>query len=233
MKKICLFLFVMSSSVFGQAVYLNATHEVYKFLDKMEAKQFITEYRDEVKPLTRECIAKYLIQIDSSYDNMTDIEREELTFYKEEFFQELKNLNYDLLLYERWHLYQYQSDPGNFSVDLVGGWGYEDRADGKFTRMQHNGFQAYGYVGNNIGTYFYFHDNREAGTYLNNERPLTPIPSEVISRDLRTTQNAFEYDNIDVQLSYQFSSVILSIEKMHNQWGAGERGQLIMHFFNR
>ncbi len=229
MKRIfsAVFLNVVSVTiVLTQSVYLPGTHQVYKFLDKMEAKGFITEYRDDVKPLTRASIAQFIIQLDSSYAAMTDVEQDELAFFKEEFFQELKRLKYDLLLDERWHLYQYESEPGLFSVDLIGGWGYEKRADGKFTRSQHNGLQSYGYLGDQMGIYFHYYDNREAGTYIDNLRSLSSKPAEVISRQTHPT--SMEYDNIDVQLTYQYSAMTLSIEKMHNMWGNGDRGQLIL-----
>jgi hypothetical protein len=213
------------SLLFSQSVYLPATHRVYKFLDKMEAKEFLRDYRDEVKPITRERIAGFLIQLDSSYAKMTDIEQEEFAYYKEEFFEELKRLNYDLLLEDRWHLYRYESEPGLFNVDLIGGWEYQKRADGSYRRIRRNGLQAYGYVGNSIGAYFYYHDNRDAGTYLDILRTMSPEPAEVISR---TTNGAVEYDNIDVQLTYRYSFLTLSVEKMHNVWGNGDRGQLIL-----
>ncbi|MFA6540571.1 MAG: hypothetical protein WCT99_03140 [Bacteroidota bacterium] len=226
-NKILLILFVgcWCSSMSAQAVYLPATHQVYQFLEKMETKGFIPGFRDAVKPLTRENIARALMQLDSTYTELNEIEQEELAFYKEEFFQELKNLQYDLLLDERWHLYQYESTPGLFNIDLIGGWSYEDRADGKFRRSRHNGLQAYGYAGNNVGIYFYYRDNREAGTYLDNVRQLSPEPAEVVTRGLK---GAIEYDDLDAQMTYQNSFMTLSVEKMHNVWGNGDRGQLIL-----
>ena len=48
----------LNTPLFAQTVYLPATHEVYKFLDDMAAKQIISDYRDAVKPLSRQVIAK-------------------------------------------------------------------------------------------------------------------------------------------------------------------------------
>ena len=61
MYKILLLLFPIILS--SQSVYLSATHPIYKYLDKMEAKQVIVGYRDAVKPLSREAIAKFIVQI--------------------------------------------------------------------------------------------------------------------------------------------------------------------------
>ncbi len=192
----------------------------------MEAKQIIVGYRDEMKPLTREILAKFLIQIDTTLMTLTDVEQEEQFFYKEEFFQELQNLGYENIIEERWHLYQYLSDPGKFNIDLIGGFTYNERADGTFNRTASNGLAAYGYLGKYTGAYFNFRDNREAGTYLNPLRPLSPVPAEVVSRDGRP--HFIEYDPIDVQLNVDVGFATLSVEKMHNVWGAGERGNIIL-----
>ena len=104
MKKsfLCLAVFLFfGTKLSTQTVYLPATHEVYKFLDAMAAKQIIIGYRDAVKPLSRQSIAKFLIQIDSLKTQLTTVEQEQLKFYKEEFYEEMKNLNYQNLSDER------------------------------------------------------------------------------------------------------------------------------------
>ncbi|MFA6440563.1 MAG: hypothetical protein WCX28_14750, partial [Bacteriovoracaceae bacterium] len=117
MKK--LLFIVIPFLLYSQSVYLPATHPVYHYLDKMEAKQVIVGYRDAVKPMSRETIARFIIQIDTTSLPTTAVEQEEQFYYKEEFFQELENLGYENLIEERWHLYQYKSDPGSFNVDLI------------------------------------------------------------------------------------------------------------------
>lgn len=211
--------------VFSQSVYLTSTHAVYKYLDKMEAKQIITGYRDAVKPLSREAIAKFIIQIDTTSMNLTAVEQEQQFFYKEEFYQELENLGYENIIEERWHLYQYKSDPGNLNVDLIGGHAYYDRADGKFTNITSNGMNAYGYLGKHVGLYFMYRDNSESGSFMSASRPLSDMPAQVISK---ATPSFLNYGPIDAQVNLDFSFVSFSIEKMHNTWGAGERGNIIL-----
>ncbi len=224
MKRVFIFLLFSQTIVFSQSVYLPAAHNVYKFLDRMEARQFISDYRDEVKPLTRQSIASFLIQMDSLVNKMTEIEREQLAFYKEEFFQELQSLNYDLLLDERWHLYQYSSEGIRMNLDAVGGWGYRNYPNNTFARYRHNGLQLYGYGADNIGGYFYFRDNRDDGTYLDDKRELSSDPAQVV---LNPKPNFIEYNIGDAQLTYKYSFVTFSIEKLHNVWGNGENGNLI------
>ena len=215
----------MPFTLFSQSVYLTATHPVYQYLDKMEAKQIITSYRDAVKPLTREVIARYIIQIDTTSLPLTEVEQQQQSYYKEEFFQELENIGYENLIEERWHVYQYKSDPGNFNIDLIGGYSYRDRADGRFTKVVSNGLSAYGYVGKQAGVYFNFRDNTESGTYISASNPYSKTPAQVVARRLN---NFINYDPIDVQVNVDLGFVTLSAEKMHNVWGAGEEGNLIL-----
>ena len=228
MKLLPLFIlsmFCFTSLLFSQSVYEPVTDQVYHFLDRMEAKQIITDYRDVVKPISRETLAKFLIQIDTTSVTLSDVDREQLNYYKEEYYQELQNLGYQNLIEERWHLYNYESDPADINLDLVGGYTYHIRADGKNTRVTSNGLMTYGYVGKNVGAYFYFKDNHEAGTYLDPTRALTPIPAEVPSRNL--IPKYFEYTTIEAQVNVDWGFVTLSVEKDHNQWGTGENGTII------
>jgi hypothetical protein len=191
----------------------------------MEAKQVIVGYRDAVKPLSRETIAKFIIQIDTTSLILTQIEQEEQFYFKEEFFQELENLDYENIIEERWHLYQYKSDPGKFNIDLIGGYSYHERGDGKNTKIISNGLNVYGYLGKSVGTYFMFRDNTESGSYINAATPFSSDPAQVIARNMGSFIN---YDPIDAQVTVNFDFVTLSIEKMHNVWGAGEQGNIIL-----
>jgi hypothetical protein len=221
------------SSLSAQSVYLPATHPVYNFLDKMAAKQFITDYRDAVKPLSRETIAKFLMLLDSSETKMSGVERDELQFYKEEFFEELKILNYNNLPEERWHLYHYKSEPSNFVVDLIGGASNNHMADGNVLHNWQNGIFSYGYFGKSLGAYFYYHDNHDGGSYVASLgqdraalRPLSPLQAAVISNP--TSATSYDYDTFNAQLNVDLGFVTLSLEQMNDVWGAGENGNLIL-----
>lgn len=236
MKRILLL--VLPVFALSQSVYLPASHPVYKYLDKMEAKQIISGYRDEVKPLTRKEIALFLIQIDTTSAMVTEVEREEQYFYKEEFFQELVRAGYENVIEERWNLYQYQSDPGMFNVNLVGGYTYRNRPDNKFTKITSNGINAYGYMGSLAGAYFNMRDNRESGSFLDTVRRVPGATAGTVERRLSSDQaqavarnlfpNSIEYDPIEAQFNVDVAFATLSIEKMHNVWGTGERGTIIL-----
>src|ERR1039458_1885110 len=89
----------------SQSVYVHPSHEVYDFLKRMDGKRVLTDYRDAVKPITRREVASYLIIIDQHSDQLTSVEKQQLEFFKQEFFVELKQLKYEKELpEERWHL---------------------------------------------------------------------------------------------------------------------------------
>jgi hypothetical protein len=209
----------------AQTVYLSATHPVYRYLDKMEAKQIIVGYRDAVKPMSREVIAHFIVQIDTTTATLTEIEQEEQFFYKEEFFQELGNIGYENIIEERWHLYQYLGDPGRFNINLIGGFSYHKRADGLYTQIISNGVQAYGYIGTSVGVAFTYRDNAESGSSLNPVKPLTSDQAQV---PISLQPPSIYYDPNEAQLNVDFGFVSLSAEKMHNVWGAGSRGNVIL-----
>lgn len=223
MNRVLLYFFPIL--MYSQSVYLPATHNIYEYLNKMEAKMVITGVRDAMRPLSRETVAKYLIAIDSSKVSLTDVEHDEQMFFKEEFFQELQHQGYGGIDEERWHAYKYLSDSVLLNIDLIGGFTYQHRADGKYVRVSSNGLAVYGYLSRNSGVYFNFRDNRESGSYLNYQRPLSPIPGEMPAK---SSLNSFEFDPIDVQLNYDIGFGTISIEKMHNAWGEANRGTIIL-----
>ena len=137
----------------AQTVYLPATHEVYAFLDEMAAKHMIVDYRDAVKPLSRQSIAAFLIRIDGVRMQLTSVEQDQLNFYKEEFYEEMKNLDDTTVSDKRSHLYSYQSEPARFSSTSRFPIG-RSSADGKTLSEITNGVSARGNIGSSVGAYF-------------------------------------------------------------------------------
>lgn len=209
----------------AQSVYLPASHPVYRYLDKMEAKRIITDYRDMAKPLLRSSIAGMLTRIDSLDTRLTSVEREERYFYLEEFHDELQRSGYAAAVEDRWHGYEYVSGAGNFNFDIIGGYSHHLRADGTTTTIISNGVSAYGSVNDNLGISLMFRDNHESGSTASVSKPLTPAPSNILAK---ITGSSIQYDIVDAQATYTIGNATLSIEKLHNVWGTGERGSLIL-----
>ena len=221
-----LFLAIVLQQSSAQSVYLHPSHEVYDFFKRMEGKHTLTDYRDAVKPITRQDVARYLMVVDEHADQLTAVESEQLRFYKQEFYLELKQLNYEKdLPEERWHLFPYRSAPGRFNVDLVGGYSVQANAAKTNTKIRSNGLFAYGYAGDFLGMYLYFRDNQESGTYHDPRKDLTPIQGQIVSK---SQEGAIQYDLADAQMNFDIAFLKVSLEKMPNVWGAGYRGTLIL-----
>jgi len=222
-------LFLLSMAMQGveaQSVYVHPSHEVYDFLKRMEGKGILKDYRDAVKPITRKEIAGFLIAIDAHADQLTSVEKDQLQFYKQEFFVELQQLKYNKdLPEERWHLYPYRSSPGTFNIDLIGGYSVEANPTKTNTKIRSNGLLSYGYLGDNVGLYLYFRDNEETGTYVDPRKDLTPLQGQILSQNKGHT---IQYDLADAQVNVDVAFLTLSIEKMPNVWGAGYHGNLIL-----
>jgi len=230
-------LLLWSTFVYSQTVYLPATHEVYNFLDKMAAKHIIVGYRDAVKPLSRQSVARFLLQTDSLKNDLTTVEREQLKFYKEEFYEELKNIGYDREIDGRWHFYNLQSESMRMMIDLVGSASNDHMANGTVFHTFANGLFAYGYVGNAVGAYFYYHDTHDGGSYVSTLgpqsplRPLSPLTAVVPSASTigaNGTATAYDYDVFNAQVNADFGFVTFTLEQMQNVWGAGENGNIIL-----
>ena len=227
----CFFIFflccIAAAQSTSQSVYVHPSHEVYDFLKRMDGKRVLTDYRDAVKPITRREVAAYLIIIDQHSNQLTSVEKQQLEFFKQEFFVELKQLKYEKELpEERWHLYPYRSTPGTFNVDLVGGVSAQENPTKTNTKIWSNGLMGYGYEGNFIGMYLYFRDNHETGTYVNVRNDLTPLQGQVMSDP---TNGGTDFDLYDAQMNFDVASfLVLSIEKMPNVWGPGYHGNIIL-----
>ncbi|MDE3058547.1 MAG: hypothetical protein KGJ59_11390 [Bacteroidota bacterium] len=226
-----------SAELFPQSVYLHPSHEVYDFLKRMEGKQALLGYRDVVLPLTRGDIARDLIKVDEHRKQLTQVERNELDFLKEEFYLELKNLKYKQLPDERWHLYRYRSDTtAAFNLDVVGGYSDEKLPFGETYHTRTNGLMLQGYAGNWFGAYVYVRDNQDGGSYLPyiwtqlgtvNYFLNTLSPQQGQIPTMTSSQNQ-DYDFVDAQANFDVSFLTLSLEKMPNVWGEGYAGNLIL-----
>jgi hypothetical protein len=242
MKRNCLYVLavvsVFSQQLLAQSVYLPTTNEAYDFLKRMEGKQLLLGYRDAVLPLTREDIARDIIKIEEHRDQLTQVERNELDFLKEEFYLELKNLKYSKQLPdERWHLYRYRSDSTvAFNIDVAGGYSYERLPFGETYRIRSNGLMVQGYAGSWMGAYVYFLDHQDGGSFVPYfkkkfgtsdyfKNTLSPQQGQLLSRAI--AQNV-EYDFVDAQANFDVSFLTLSLEKMPNVWGEGYDGSLIL-----
>ena len=213
------------SSLLSQSVSLPTTHEVYDFLKRVEARGILKNYRDATKPLSRKDIAGHLLSLEGLRGELTNVERDTYEYLKSEFSYELGSLGGDPEPTDlRWHLLSLDLNQGIMNLDLNGQLRW-DGPKGQTVRYRGQGVRFYGYAFKNVGFQFNFIDYRETGPGRNAGKLNTPDPGIVLTSG---KENAIEYNTTEAQLSFQTGSFQFSLEKMHNVWGYGERGNVIL-----
>ena len=218
---------LFAAQAFSQSVYLTPTHEIYPFLKRMEARGLLPEYRDAAKPLSRRVLAMHLKTLAGAVDRMTQVERDEYEFLKEEFHYELSTLAGDLEPSEiRWHVIS-ETFPGGI-INLEPNFLIGQTDVGKETdRTRGQGAKFYGYVFDDVGYYFNFVDYREVGTGINFNKTNTPDPGVVPTTNLSGgLGNILEYNTTEVQFTFHVGAFDFSLEKMQNVWGLERNGNL-------
>jgi hypothetical protein len=126
------FIIFASTNLFSQVENVPITNRVYMFLKRMEVKGFIKNFDDVSLPLSREEVAKFLSEINSQYESLSENERGTLKLLMIEFQNELKKENFfettifsdflkrEFLFSDRAkYLYSYRDTSISFFVDAI------------------------------------------------------------------------------------------------------------------
>jgi len=220
--------------IIAQTVFEPLDSDVYSFLDKQAVKGLI-ELHDEFKPISRKYITELLIEIENNKDQLSNLEQEELVFYKKEFGLELELFDKDISKhksltlfrynkFKRFSLFTYTDSRFKLNVDPILGFGYSSKDD-KINKHFWNGLTFHGYIGENIGFYFYFRDNHESGTYfdtlneLNSKRKITVA---------KKGKDFIEYSDTRGGLTYNWVWGEATIGKDYISIGNAESGNVIL-----
>ncbi len=186
----------------------------------MEARQLLHGYLDAAKPLSRLTLAKQLKSLETSVDKLSAVERETYEFLRSEFRDELVRIeDPGAVTDQRQHLLSFDVDEGvghlDPNVQFI-----NKNVKNESVRTLSFGAKVYGYAFQKLGLYFNFWFNRESGSARDATKQNSPETGVVVQRGM---PDFFEYNSTDVQLTYQLGAVELSLEKMHNVWGYGQR----------
>ena len=80
-----LFILICTGKSFSQVEYVNASHKVYDFLDRMLVNKVISTYSSSMRPITRKEVAGYLIEINDKRQTISKTDRQFLDDYMVEF----------------------------------------------------------------------------------------------------------------------------------------------------
>lgn len=206
--------------------------EIYNFLDK-QAEKGIIQFFDDIRPRTRENIADKLLELSTSLDKLTTIEKEQFEFYKSEYAFEISFIEKDTTIIneffrfginDRFNVYKYYDKNFTFDIDPV----FEIRYDAlQKNYFQFGGIKFKGRISDFVGYYFSYRDFMEEGENIDVNKYFTPTTGV---KNHRATPNehseysetrggitlgwqwgnfTFAKDFLNIGSSYQ-SSVILS-----------------------
>lgn len=196
MKYLIIFFINYSFILFAQFSYESLhNQEIYLFLDKQHVKGNI-DLNDVIRPYPRLTIAEKLLELSDKVSHLTEIEKELLDFYKQEYAFEIKFIKRDTSkindffkfgINSRFNMYKYYDDFFSFDADPVLGLSYN-----LISKNYHHfsGLKFKGRISDFIGLYFYYRDNLERGENLDFKKSFSPETGVIISKNLT---NSFEY----------------------------------------
>ncbi|HEX3033787.1 MAG TPA: hypothetical protein VHT73_01470, partial [Thermodesulfobacteriota bacterium] len=230
---ILFFIAISTTALLPQNTYEPAGNEIYDFLERLNIKGVI-DFNTAVKPVTRADIAGYLIKADSLSAKLSDLEKKELEFYKEEFADEIDirtgSRGFKLPVTEfitegqtgRFRIFRYRDSTFTFYADPVLGYKI-NFSDSKNNSHRFNGAVLSGYY-KNWGFSLKFRDNQESGDNIDISKYLTPEPGINLTK---TGRQSIQYDEVDAEVNYGWNTGVISAGKYPLIWGSGQGGQLI------
>lgn len=230
MKKYFLaFLFLASSLSISQTLFEPVSSPVYEFLNRLAVKGIIN-YSDELLPVSRKLIAEKLLEAGTRVSELTEFERNELDYYKQEFFPEIEIINSST--YEKTIIFKEDEQAGfrpflfrneNFSITADPILGFKRDIKNNYNHRW-NGLRLSGYY-DKIGFNFYFRDNEEFSREVDPVKNFTRDPGIVIQKH---RFESLEYSDVRGMISYSWNWGSVDLGKEYLQWGSGRGGQLIL-----
>lgn len=240
MKIICFLLIVISfTAVKAQVVYEPLYKDVYIYLSRLSQKGLI-EFDDQIKPVSKKYIAERLLEISSMEDKLTILEKEELAFYKKDYFSEinfLSNPGDTLLNGKRGKVNIFGKDAAGryrllsyhdrlFKVNVSPILGYEKGTNASQSRTHSwSGVYFYGYLADKIGFSFDYRDNSEKGENLDRKKYFTPETGINVAY---SKGNEIQYSEVRTTLATDWSWGSVMLGKDFLEWGYGESGKLVL-----
>jgi len=235
MRKILSFIILFFfNNVYTQVVYEPLHKDVYNFLERLSHKGII-EFDDLIKPLSRIYIAEKLMEVENKVEQITSLEKRELNFFKEDYYQEFMILSGSG--FKKKYTQYLSKDPGgryrafsyadslvklNFSPIL----GIKKASiDNEGLTHIWNGVYLYGYLNDNFGFSFDFHDNKETGSNIDRTKSFSPVTGIVVAKG---KPDEIQYSEAKVMMTYDWNWGSISVGKDFMTWGYGESGKLVM-----
>lgn len=230
----------------AQVVFVPLDDEVYNFLERLEIKGMTEKCYNMTKPISREEVAEYLLNIrqGEKYVELSSLEKDKLNdFLSKEYVEEVKRISRKSSSGQ--HLQEDNStsswDPLQFPYTF-----HDDKSFLAFMpllRFKYNyntsdssffdknnqritgGGEMYGYLGDDIGFYFYGVNNAEKGNSYDIQKLDSP---EQGTGWVGTFEDSKTYEEVDAYVSFSTRYIDFIFGRYSNYWTNGARGSLIL-----
>ena len=234
MKPFTLFLITgLLLSSFDSKAQINepSSSEVYAYLYRMSQKGVI-DFRNYILPLDRATIFTVLQHLTEKQNDLSEIERKELSFYQKEFSFD-NQINNDSTFQSK---YLRKDNFNRFrslaltekSFQLFGdpyfGSSYSSSNNG-YNLTYFNGVRLSGKLGKNWGFSFLFRDITEKGDSINFTKEFTNEKGIV---NAGSSAKQLNYSEVNFNLAYKWSNGIISVGKENMVWGFGNNANMIL-----
>ncbi|MDO8993224.1 MAG: hypothetical protein Q7U83_09185, partial [Daejeonella sp.] len=219
------------SNVQAQIVWENPRLPINSFLSRQAQKGNIN-ITDFILPMSRKEIAFNLSALKDSVHKLSAIEKQELSFYLQE-YTEFNTNRIDSTLffkkdpYGRWRAFS--ADENDFLVRIDPAVGLETiRGGGKSIMKMSGGLQLWGHMGKNISFQAFFTDITEYGNRIDTIRQFSNETGIVRFENVKKDSKLLSYSNLRGSVSYEFKNGSVSLGNDQLWWGYGENGRLVM-----
>lgn len=229
--RIFLFIMILFLAKFSsaQVVFENPNHEVINFLSRQAQKGRIV-FSDDIQPVSRKEIIDLLNQL--KYDDLSKIERKELSFYKKEFTDFSEGPQLDILK---------RDSAGRFRLINVKNkefmWRFDQIITLETTQSQQkhlikesHGINMYGTAGKHFSFQLSLRDINEKGVGIDSFKRFTPETGVVRTENVDYTHTAkkLNYSEARAYLTYSWKNGAISAGMDQNLWGYGENGRITL-----
>jgi hypothetical protein len=223
-----LWVLLFCSSLSAQTVWENSNSEVYNYLNRLSQKGLV-DFQDIIRPVSRDNIAKLLLELRTKNDQLSKIEKGELKFYLQEFNPILGSDIDKIHLLKKDEnqrlrgLYIHTKD-FQLNVDPIGSIMRVSGSEKGFTQIS-NGIEFWGHA-KRFAFQFYYRDYTETGKGIDTFRKESPEPGIIKLFDPSATHQNFS--EVRASISYSWNNGSISLGKNNLLWGYGENGRLVL-----
>ncbi len=241
--RVVILLLFSSTTLLSQVNYEPLNKSIYNYLDRLSIQGYF-QLNTEIKPFSREYIAKKLkIVLEENMNDLSNLEKDELIFYTQDFARELKRMdvNVDSILankkndlnlwgvvgfneYGRLHLVDADDSLFTFTLDPILGYKI---GSGNLSSESHlwNGLSMYGRISDWVGFDLNFRDNTLNGDNIDYTREFSPLTGFSFRVG---KERGFEFDDVNANLTFSNSWGSFTIGKDFVYYGDGANGNLIL-----